>query len=81
MLAAGQVDAVFGYQFGQALTLEQRGFPVNVMPLRDYGVKFYGTVIYTSEQLLKIQSRSGEALRARDAQKPDLDARQHRNRR
>ena len=53
LLAAGQVDAVFGYHYGQALTLEQRGFPVNVMALRDYGVQFYGTVIYTNEQLLK----------------------------
>jgi NitT/TauT family transport system substrate-binding protein len=53
MLAAGQVDAVFGYHFGQALTLDMRGFPTNVMPLKDYGVSFYGTVIYTSEQLLK----------------------------
>src|SRR5829696_8693961 len=53
MLAAGQVDAVFGYSFGQALTLDMRGFPTNVMPLKDYGVQFYGTVIYTSEQLLK----------------------------
>lgn len=53
MLAADQVDALFGYSFGQALTLEERGFPVNVMPIRDYGVKFYGTVIYTSEALLK----------------------------
>ena len=53
MLAAGQVDALFGYSFGQALTLEMRGFPVNVMPVRDYGVKFYGTVIYTNDALLK----------------------------
>ena len=53
MLAAGQVDGLFGYSFGQALTLEMRGFPVNVMPVRDYGVKFYGTVIYTNESLLK----------------------------
>jgi len=53
LLVAGQVDALFGYSFGQALTLEQRGFPVNVMPIRDYGVKMYGTVIYTSEALLK----------------------------
>jgi NitT/TauT family transport system substrate-binding protein len=53
MLAAGQVDAVFGYHFGQALTLDMRGFPTDVMPLKDYGVQFYGTVIYTSEQLLK----------------------------
>jgi NitT/TauT family transport system substrate-binding protein len=53
MLAAGQVDALFGYSFGQALTLEHRGFPVNVMPVRDYGVQVYGTVIYTSEALLR----------------------------
>jgi NitT/TauT family transport system substrate-binding protein len=53
MLAAGQVDGLFGYSFGQALTLEERGFPVNVMPVRDYGVKFYGTVIYTNETMLK----------------------------
>ncbi len=53
MLAAGQVDGLFGYSFGQALTLEERGFPVNVMPIRDYGVRFYGTVIYTNETLLK----------------------------
>ena len=53
MLAAGQVDAVFGYHFGQALTLDMRGFPTDVMPLKDHGVSFYGTVIYTSEQLLK----------------------------
>ena len=53
MLAAGQVDGLFGYSFGQALTLEMRGFPVNVFPVRDYGVKFYGTVLYTNETLLK----------------------------
>jgi NitT/TauT family transport system substrate-binding protein len=53
MLAAGQVDAVFGYHFGQALTLDMRGFPTDVMPLKDNDVSFYGTVIYTSDQLLK----------------------------
>ena len=53
MLAAGQVDGLFGYSFGQALTLEDKGFPVNIMPVRDYGVQFYGTVLYTNEALLK----------------------------
>lgn len=53
MLAAGQVDAVFGYHYGQALTLDMRGFPTSVMPLKDYGVQFYGTIIYTSDALLK----------------------------
>jgi NitT/TauT family transport system substrate-binding protein len=53
MMAAGQVDAAFGYAFGQALTLDMRGFPTSVMPVKDYGVKFYGTVFYTSDALLK----------------------------
>lgn len=53
MLAAGQVDAAFGYSFGQALTLDMRGFPTSTMPVKDYGVKFYGTVFYTSDALLK----------------------------
>ncbi len=53
MLAAGQVDALFGFSYGQALTLESRGFPVRVFPIRDYGVKLYGTHIYTNEDLIK----------------------------
>lgn len=53
MIAAGQVDALFGYAYGQALTLESRGFPVKVFPIRDFGVKLYGTHIYTNEDLIK----------------------------
>ena len=53
MLAAGQVDALFGFSYGQALTLESKGFPVRVFPIRDYGVRLYGTHIYTNEDLIK----------------------------
>jgi NitT/TauT family transport system substrate-binding protein len=53
MVAAGQVDAIYGFSYGQALTLEDKGFPVNVMAVRDYGLSNYGSVVYTSEQLLK----------------------------
>jgi NitT/TauT family transport system substrate-binding protein len=53
MLAAGQVDAIYGFSYGQALTLEDKGFPVNVMAVKDFGLSNYGSVIYTSEQLLK----------------------------
>lgn len=53
MLAAGQVDSLFGYIYGQAMTLEARGFPVNIMALSDYGMKLYGTLFYTSDALLK----------------------------
>lgn len=53
LLAAGEIDAVIGFSYGQALTLEDRGIPVNIMPLKDYGVTTYGTVIYTNEMLIK----------------------------
>lgn len=51
LLAAGQVDALWGYSYGQNLTLEMRGFPVNTMPVSDYGLQMYGTVFYTSDAL------------------------------
>ena len=76
MLAAGQVDAVFGYHFGQALTLDMRGFPTDVMPLKDYGVSFYGTVIYTSEQLLKSNPDLVKRFVRATHQEPDLDGEQ-----
>ena len=53
LLASGEIDAVIGFSYGQALTLEERGIPVNVMPLKDYGVVTYGTVIYTNEMLIE----------------------------
>lgn len=53
LVAAGKMDALWGYAFGQALTLEEKGFPVNIMPLKNYGLKNYGTLLYTNEDLLK----------------------------
>jgi NitT/TauT family transport system substrate-binding protein len=53
ILASGQVDAALGYYYGQPLTLEQRGFPTNVIRFADHGVKFYGSILYTSEQVAK----------------------------
>ncbi len=53
LLAAGKVDALWGYAFGQALTLDDKGFPVNIMAMKDNGLVNYGTVIFTSEALIK----------------------------
>ncbi len=53
LVAAKQLDALYGYSFGQGLTLEDKGFPVNIMALKDYGLKNYGTLVYTNETLLK----------------------------
>lgn len=53
MLAAHQVDAIYGYYYGQPLTLEMKGFATNVMALKDYGVHLYGTIVYTSESIAR----------------------------
>jgi len=53
LLAAGTVDAIWGYAYGQALTLEDKGFPVNIMSMKDHGLVNYGTVIFTSQALLE----------------------------
>ena len=53
MVAAGKLDALFGYSYGQGLTLESKGFPVNMLKLSEYGLKLYGTLFYTSDALLK----------------------------
>ncbi|MEP9378751.1 ABC transporter substrate-binding protein [Aquabacter sp. CN5-332] len=53
LLAARQTDVMWAQIHGQPLTMEMRGFPMNVMALKDYGVKFYGVLIYTNENLVK----------------------------
>jgi NitT/TauT family transport system substrate-binding protein len=53
LLAAGKLDAIWGYAYSQSATLEQKGFPVNVMAMKDYGLSSYGTVIFTSDALMK----------------------------
>jgi NitT/TauT family transport system substrate-binding protein len=53
MVAAGKLDALFGYSYGQGLTLENKGFPVDMLKLSEYGLKLYGTLFYTSDAFLK----------------------------
>ncbi len=53
LLVAGAVDAIFGFFYGQALTLNHMGHPTRVFPVRDYGVEFQGNIIYTSDALVE----------------------------
>jgi NitT/TauT family transport system substrate-binding protein len=48
MLAAGQIDAVFGYSFSAYVSLKDRGVPVDdivLMLMADHGVDLYGNAI------------------------------------
>lgn len=53
LLVSGGVDAIFGFFYGQALTLNHMGYPTLAMPVRDYGVEFQGNIIYTNENLVE----------------------------
>lgn len=48
ILAAGQVDAVFGYSFSSYINLKERGVPVDdivLMVMADHGLRLYGNAI------------------------------------
>ena len=56
LLARGEVDAITGFTFTSLYNLKARGIEaseVTVFPYADYGVKFYGNVIFASPKLLK----------------------------
>lgn len=55
MLAAGEVDAVFGYANSSYVSLKSRGVPVEdivVMLMADYGVELYGNAVMASPKFL-----------------------------
>ena len=64
MVAAGQADCGFGFSYGQPLTLEERGFPCNVMALKDFGVKFCGTAIVANEREMRRGDLTERFIRA-----------------
>jgi NitT/TauT family transport system substrate-binding protein len=63
MLAAGQIDAAFGYSFRLYVDLKDRGVPVDdivLMPMADYGLKLYGNAIIVNP---KFAAEKPEAVR------------------
>ena len=56
LLVRGEVEAITGFTFTSLYNLKARGViasEVTVFPYADYGVKFYGNVIFASPKLLK----------------------------
>ena len=55
MLAAGEVDAVFGFAHSSYITLKSRGVPAEdivTMLMADYGVELYGNAVMVSPKFL-----------------------------
>jgi NitT/TauT family transport system substrate-binding protein len=55
MLAAGKVDAVFGFSFSVYISLKSKGVAANdisIILMRDHGVELYGNVLMVSPRFL-----------------------------
>lgn len=53
LLATGKVDAFGGFCSGQVPTLEEKGFKVGAISLRDMGVDAYGMMLFSNERTIR----------------------------
>jgi ABC-type nitrate/sulfonate/bicarbonate transport system substrate-binding protein len=53
LLVTGKVDSFGGFCSGQVPTLEEKGFKVGTISLKDMGVDAYGMMLFTNEKTLK----------------------------
>lgn len=48
-----QVDARVDYELNGGILLPLRGFPLNLIKPRDYGIKFYADTLFTTEEIIR----------------------------
>ena len=60
-LASGKVDVMSAYLTDQPFYFRQRGIPINIINPQNYGLDFYGDLIFTSER--ELQANPGRAER------------------
>ncbi len=64
-LIAGNTDAYPGYSTNEPFLLKQRGIPFKMFSPRDYGIDFYGDMLVTSDDEVRLHSeRAEKVLRA-----------------
>ena len=52
-LARNKTDVFNAYMSNEPYILETRGVPVNIIDPKDYGIDFYGDILFTSESLIR----------------------------
>jgi ABC-type nitrate/sulfonate/bicarbonate transport system substrate-binding protein len=52
-LISGQTDAEGVYEMNEPYLLQQKGYDINIMKPRDYGINFYGDTLFTTEDMIK----------------------------
>ncbi|MFW5443728.1 MAG: ABC transporter substrate-binding protein [Methylococcaceae bacterium] len=50
---SGKADVMSGYMTSQPFDLRQKGLQINIINPQNYGIDFYGDLLFTSEQELK----------------------------
>jgi len=48
-----QVDARVDYELNGGILLPLKGFPLNLIKPRDYGINFYGDTLFTTEEMIR----------------------------
>jgi ABC-type nitrate/sulfonate/bicarbonate transport system substrate-binding protein len=54
-LAEDQIDVCAGYMNNEPLTMKEKGYEMNVIPLFKYGYDFYAGVVFTTDQFIREQ--------------------------
>jgi len=52
-LTTGAIDAQILYEINEPILLAQEGFEINLIKPRDYGIKFYADVLFTTEDMIQ----------------------------
>ncbi|MBU3934875.1 MAG: ABC transporter substrate-binding protein [Nanoarchaeota archaeon] len=50
---SGQVDARVDYELNGGILLPLKGFPLNLIKPRDYGINFYADTLFTTEEIIR----------------------------
>lgn len=63
-LVDNNVDAMVGYVTDQPFLLKEKGIPYNLIDYRNYGVDFYGDVLFSSEKIVDTKPNEVALFRA-----------------
>ena len=53
MEVVDQVDAQVGYELNGGILLPLKGYPINMLRPRDFGIRFYGDTLFTTEKMVR----------------------------
>lgn len=62
-LEVGQVDVISAYITDQPFTLQQKNIAINIIKPENYGIDFYGDILFTSAQEIRTHPQRAERMK------------------